>query len=66
MGFVGDLMNYSMNWTFLSIITGLAIFGILIGNQLTRRISSNQLRTVFGWFILIVGCGILFSEFNNM
>ena len=61
-GFVGDLMNYTMNWPFLSIITGLAIFGILVGNQFTRRISSNQLRIVFGWFILIVGCGILFRE----
>jgi uncharacterized protein len=61
-GFLGDLMNYSMDWSFLLIITMLATFGILIGNQLSHRISSIQLRKIFGWFILIVGCGILIRE----
>jgi len=61
-GFLGDIMNYSMNWSFLLIITLLATFGILIGNQLTHRISSIHLRKIFGWFILIVGCGILIRE----
>jgi len=62
LGFLGDLTNYRMDWSFLSIITLLAVVGILIGNRLTHRISSLQLRKVFGWFILIVGCGILFKE----
>ena len=61
-GFLGDLMNYSMDWSFLLIITMLATVGILIGNQLTHRISSILLRKIFGWFILIVGCGILIRE----
>jgi uncharacterized protein len=61
-GFLGDLMNYAMDWTFLLIITLLAIFGIIVGNQLTHRISSAQLRKIFGWFILVVGCGILIKE----
>lgn len=61
-GFLGDLMNYSMDWSFLLIITMLASFGILIGNQLTHRISSIRLRKIFGWFILIVGFGILIRE----
>jgi uncharacterized membrane protein YfcA len=61
-GFLGDLINYRMDWTFLLIITALAIFGILVGNQLTHKISSLQLRKIFGWFILIVGCGMLIQE----
>jgi uncharacterized membrane protein YfcA len=65
-GFLGDLMNYSMDWTFLLIITGLAVFGILLGNQLTQRISSIQLKRMFGWLILVVGCGILISELTNV
>lgn len=65
-GFLGDLMNYSMDWSFLFLITGLAIAGILIGNQLTHRISSTQLRKAFGWFILVVGCGILIRELAHL
>jgi len=65
-GFIGDLMNYSMNWTFLLIITGLAVFGILLGNQFTHRISPTQLKRMFGWLILIVGCGILVRELTNV
>ena len=65
-GFLGDLMNYPMDWTFLLIITGLAIFGILLGNQFTRRISSIQLKRIFGWLILVVGCGILIRELTNV
>ena len=64
-GFLGDLMNYSMNWSFLFIITGLAVIGILLGNMLNNRISSIQLRKIFGWFTLIVGCAILINEFVN-
>ena len=65
-GFLGDLMNYSMDWTFLLIITGLAVFGILLGNQFTQRISSIQLKRMFGWLILVVGCGILIRELTNV
>ena len=64
-GFVGDLMNYSMDWMFLLIITGLAVFGILLGNRFTRHISSMQLKRTFGWLILVVGCGILIRELTN-
>jgi uncharacterized protein len=65
-GFLGDLMNYPMDWRFLLIITSLATFGILIGNQLTKRISSIQLRKIFGWFILVVGCGIIIRELTHI
>jgi uncharacterized membrane protein YfcA len=59
-------MNYSMDWSFLLIITMLATCGIFIGNQLTHRISSILLRKIFGWFILIVGCGILIRELTSI
>ena len=61
-GFLGDLLNYDMNWPFLLSLTALATGGIFIGNQLTHRISSVKLRKSFGWFILIVALGILFRE----
>ncbi|MFZ6009638.1 MAG: sulfite exporter TauE/SafE family protein [Bacteroidota bacterium] len=62
MGFLGDLLNYSMDWPFLLTITALAIGGILVGNKLQRKISAPRLRKAFGWFILIMGTWILFRE----
>jgi hypothetical protein len=61
-GFVGDLFNYTMDWIFLGTITGLAVLGILVGNSLSQKVSSAQLRKWFGWFILIMGSWILVRE----
>ncbi|MEJ7646000.1 MAG: sulfite exporter TauE/SafE family protein [Chryseolinea sp.] len=61
-GFLGDLMNYNMNWRFLVTITSLAITGILIGTRLSHRISTQHLRKFFGWFVLTMGCLILMHE----
>lgn len=61
-GFLGDLLNFNMNWSFLLIITGLAVTGILAGNMLTNTISSVRLRKSFGWFVLLMGCWILTRE----
>jgi uncharacterized membrane protein YfcA len=62
MGFLGDVLNYKMDWTFLLLITALAIIGILIGNLLQKKISSARLRKMFGWFILVMGIFILSKE----
>ena len=62
MGFMGDLLNYAMEWKFLLTITALAVAGILIGNKLQRRISSTHLRKAFGWFILFMGSYIFIKE----
>lgn len=62
-GFLGDVMNYEIAWKFLAIITCLSVLGILIGHRLQRKISANILRRIFGWFILLIGIGILIKEF---
>ena len=62
MGFVGDLLNYSMPWTFLILITSLAILGILIGSHFSNRFSGQTLKRSFGWMILSVGFSILIKE----
>ena len=61
-GFTGDLSNYSMDWTLLSLVTGLAIVGIFIGNQLSKKIDGNKLKKGFGWFVLIMGIYIIAKE----
>lgn len=62
LGFVGDLMNFEMDWPFLLSISGLAIGGIVIGNYFSDRIASSKLKIAFGWVTLFMGCYILFRE----
>lgn len=62
MGFLGDVFNFSMDWTFLLSITSLAVVGILIGNKLQRKVSPIRLRIAFGWMILAMGSWILIKE----
>jgi uncharacterized protein len=61
-GFLGDLSNMSMDWTFLLIITAIAIVGVHIGNVLSRKIPAIKLKKAFGWFTLTMGCWILIHE----
>ena len=61
-GFMGDVLNYSMDWKFLLSITALSVIGILIGDRISKKISAAVLRKSFGWFVLIMGCWILFRE----
>jgi uncharacterized membrane protein YfcA len=61
-GFLGDVMNYSMDWQFLLSITALSVIGILIGDRISKKIPAATLRKSFGWFVLIMGCWILFRE----
>lgn len=62
MGFLGDFLNYEMDWTLLLTISSLAVAGILFGNMLQKRIPANKLRKAFGWFILLMGLVILARE----
>src|SRR5204863_7091759 len=61
-GFLGDVLNYSMDWSFLISITALAIGGVLMGSRFHKKISALRLRRAFGWFVLLMGIWILFRE----
>lgn len=61
-GFVGDATNYSMEWGLLLSISGLALAGLLVGNSLSKKISSHSLRRSLGWLILAIGLFILIRE----
>lgn len=64
-GFTGDAMNFNIDWSFLLVITGLAMGGIFIGSWLATKVENHQLRKAFGWFILIMGTWILIKESIN-
>jgi uncharacterized membrane protein YfcA len=62
LGFLGDILNYKMDWTFLFSLTSLAIVGILVGNRLQRKISADSLRKAFGWLTFVIGISMLLRE----
>lgn len=62
LGFMGDVMNYPIEWEFLLTLTALAVTGILIGNQLQKKVSAERLKVIFGWLILVTGICILLNE----
>ncbi len=62
LGFLGDVMNYPINWLFLVMITGLASVGMLLGNLVSSKIPVYYLRLSFGWIMLITAIVILVKE----
>ena len=63
-GFTGDVIENAdqMDWTLLSVVTALAIIGIFIGNQLSKKIDGAALKKGFGWFVLVMGIYIIIKE----
>jgi uncharacterized membrane protein YfcA len=63
-GFTGDVMERfgQMNWTLLSLVTALAIIGIFLGNQLSKKIDGALLKKGFGWFVFAMGLYIIIKE----
>jgi uncharacterized membrane protein YfcA len=63
-GFTGDVSENAanMDWVLLSVVTGLAIIGIFIGNQLSKKVDGAALKKGFGWFVLVMGIYIIIKE----
>ena len=63
LGFAGDvLQGHSFDYTFLAKITALALAGLLLGTQLSKKMNSTQLKPIFGWFVLSMGCYIIIKS----
>lgn len=67
-GFTGDMMTMSVDWSFLSVFSLFAIAGILLGSWLTHYVSGKRLKPAFGWFTLAMGLYIIGKElvFNSL
>lgn len=61
-GFLSSVNHVKIEWKFLISITAIAIAGIIIGSQLSRKIDGKKLKPAFGWFILIMGIYIITKE----
>ncbi len=61
-GFMGDISNINVNWTFLFQFTLLSIIGIFIGSYFSKFIEGEKLKKSFGWFVLVMGIYIITKE----
>lgn len=61
-GFLGDVQNLDIDWTFLLSFTSISVVGIFIGIWLNKFIDGKKLKKAFGWFVLIMGIYIIYKE----
>lgn len=63
-GFVGDVQNMAIDWSFLLLFTLLSVVGIFLGIYLNHWIDGRKLKKAFGWFVLLMGIYIIIMEFS--
>jgi uncharacterized membrane protein YfcA len=62
-GFAGDVVGgVVMNYQLLFTIAAIAIIGMLIGTQLSKKIDGAKLKPLFGWLVLVMGIYIIAKE----
>ncbi len=60
LGFLGDLgRGQLIDWNFLLIFSAIAVVGIFLGANLSKKISGDKLKPAFGWFVLVMGIYII-------
>lgn len=64
-GFIGDIENLKIDWLFLLAFTAVSVVGIFIGTYLSNFIDGKKLKKSFGWFVLIMGCYIIYKELTH-
>lgn len=62
-GFTGDLgSGLELDITFMLMFSAFSIVGIIVGTIISKHISNEKLKPVFGWFVLVMGVYILSKE----
>lgn len=62
-GFSGDLLGgVKLDLTMLFTISAMAMIGLFIGTQLSKKIDGAKLKPAFGWFVLVMGIYIIAKE----
>jgi len=61
-GFFSSINDIAVDWKLLITISSIAIVGIIIGSQLSKKIDGRKLKPAFGWFILVMGIYIIIKE----
>lgn len=61
-GFSSSISNTKIEWKLLISIAAIAVIGIIIGSQISKKIDGKKLKPAFGWFILVMGIYIIMRE----
>ncbi len=61
-GFFTSMHNVAIDWKLLATVSLVAVFGIIIGTELSKKIDGKKLKPAFGWFILLMGIYIIVKE----
>jgi uncharacterized protein len=62
-GFWGSSqVQNNFDWDFLLTFSGISVVGIIIGSLFSKRISNEQLKPTFGYFVLTMGLYIILKE----
>jgi uncharacterized membrane protein YfcA len=61
-GFIGDVQNLDIDWTFLLSFSLISMIGIFLGIYLSNFIEGKKLKKAFGWFVLVMAVYILIKE----
>ena len=62
-GFLGDVgAGQSIEWGFLFVFSALAVVGVLLGSQFSKKIEGDKIKKVFGWSVLIMAIIIVYKE----
>lgn len=62
-GFTGDIIHTSIDWSFLLKIILLATLGITTGNYFNKKMDGAKLKKGFGFFVLIMSLVIIIEQF---
>lgn len=62
LGFIGDVQNLVIDWTFLLTFSTISVVGIFIGMYLTKYTNESQLKKIFAYFVLVMAAIILLKE----
>lgn len=63
-GFIGDVENLNIDWSFLIKFTIVSVVGIYVGVWLNKFMDGKKLKKGFGWFVLVMAFYILYKEFS--
>lgn len=61
-GFIGDIGRHPIDWSFILVLSAIAIAGIFIGGYFNQKVNAVKLKKGFGWFVLIMGIYIIIRE----
>jgi uncharacterized membrane protein YfcA len=61
-GFLGDVQNTIIDWSFLLLFTSISVIGIFIGLYIQKYIDEKLLKKIFGIFVLVMSLVILYKE----